>query len=163
MESTRTVTETNWTFLFEECNNSNAKAAKLLLGGKGAALELTGVVAFDDVRLFAGDVGMREGSGSVTWRDGEVFIDARATGELHDCEFTAHVLGPIGKPLRFFEFSPPLSETLLNDALAGRYRSTPPLETATRFAFHSPSALTGDVQVFDWTISDPPAAEPPAP
>ena len=129
----------------------------LRLAGKGAAPELTGSVAFQDVTFAAGDVLMRHGSGSMTWRGGEVFIDARATGELHECEFTAHVLGPNGKPLRFFEFSPPLTEALLNDALAGRYRAIPPLETATRFSFHAPSALIGEVEVFDWRIVDPPA------
>ncbi len=133
----------------------------LHLGGKGAAPELTGIVTFEDVRFLAGDVGMREGRGSLTWRDGEVFLDARATGELHDCEFTAHVLGPIGKPLRFLEFSPPLTEALLIEALSARYRSIPSLETATRFSFHAPSVLAGDVEVFDWHIADPPAADPP--
>ncbi len=38
MESSQNMPETNWSFLFEECDNANAKAAKLLLGGKGAAL-----------------------------------------------------------------------------------------------------------------------------
>ncbi len=131
----------------------------LHLGGKGRALELAGSAAFQDAPFIAGDVLMQRGNGSVTWRDGGVFIDARATAELHDCEFTAHVLGPVEKPLRFFEFAPPLTEALLNDALSGRYRAIPSLETATRFAFHAPAALIGDVQVFDWTIPDPPADE----
>ena len=132
----------------------------LRLLGKGAAPELTGSIAFRNARFIAGEVPMRLGSGSVTWRDGGVFIDARAVCELHGFDFVAHVLGPIGMPLRFFEFSPPLSETVLIDALAGHYRAVPSLETATRFAFHAPWALIGDVQVFDWTIADPPAAEP---
>ena len=127
------------------------------LGGTGSAPRLTGTVTFQDLSCVAGDVPMRHGNGTVTWDDGGVVIDARATGELHDCEFVAHVLGPIGKPLRFFEFSPPLSEALLNDALEGRYRAVPALETATRFSFHAPSALIGDVEVFDWRIADPPA------
>ena len=128
----------------------------LHLGGAGAAPELTGSITFQDIAFLAGDVLTRHGRGSVMWRDGEVEIDARATGELHECEFTAHILGPIEMPLRFFEFSPPLTETLLNDALAGRYRAIPSLQTITRFAFHAPSALIGDVPVFEWTIADPP-------
>ena len=140
----------------------------LHLGGTGAAPHLAGTVTFQNIAFAAGDVLMPHGHGSITWREGAVFIDARATGELHDGEFTAHVLGPIEKPLRFFEFSPPLTETLLTDALAGRYRAIPALETATRFSFHAPTAFIGDVPVFDWTISAPPAEvisnfQPPPP
>ncbi len=131
----------------------------LHLGGTGAAPELAGNIAFQEVAFVAGDVLMPHGKGTATWRDGEVVIDGRATGELHECEFTAHLLGPIAKPLRFFEFAPPLTETLLNNALAGRYRAIPSLETVTRFAFHAPSALIGDVPVFEWTIIETP---PPA-
>ena len=129
----------------------------LHLGGTGTTPELTGNINFHDATLVAGEVLLLHGDGSILWRDGDVFIDARANGELHDCEFIAHVLGPIGKPLRFFEFSPPLRSALLNDALAGRYRAIPSLETVTRFAFHAPQALIGDVPVFDWVIADPPA------
>ena len=136
-------------------NPSILSAFDLELRGSGAAPELSGSVAFQNVAVAAGDLPMGRASGSLTWRDGEVFIDSRAAGELHGFDFVAHVLGPIGKPLRVLEFSPPLSETLLGDALAGRYRAIPSLETATRFAFHAPSALIGDVDVFDWTITDP--------
>ena len=59
-------------------------------------------------------------------------------------------------PIHFFELSPPLSESLLSAALGGGYRVTPSLETATRFAFHAPAALIGDVQCFDWIMPDPP-------
>jgi pyruvate,orthophosphate dikinase len=38
MESTRAAREKIWAYLFEECGESTTKEAKLLLGGKGAAL-----------------------------------------------------------------------------------------------------------------------------
>ncbi len=38
MESTRAAREKIWAYLFEECGEPNTKEAKLLLGGKGAAL-----------------------------------------------------------------------------------------------------------------------------
>ncbi len=136
---------------------SQLASCDLHLGGNGAVPELTGWLTFQNVPFIAGDVLMRNGTGSIASRGGTIFIDARATGELHDCGFTAHFLGPLEGPLRFFESQPPLTETLLNAALAGRYRAIPSLDTATRFAFHAPSALIGNVEVFDWTIADPPA------
>jgi pyruvate,orthophosphate dikinase len=43
MESTKAAQKTTWTYLFEEWNGTDTKAAKLLLGGKGAALaQMTG-------------------------------------------------------------------------------------------------------------------------
>ncbi len=43
MDSTKMAEEKVWAYLFEECGETNNKAAKLLYGGKGAALvEMTG-------------------------------------------------------------------------------------------------------------------------
>lgn len=137
---------------------SEISMCDLHLTGSGAAPELAGYVTFQNVPAIAGDIVMERGHGSLTWRNGEAFIDARATGELHECKFVAHLLGPVARPLRFFEFSPPLTENLLQDALAGRYQPNPSLDIVRRFTFRAPAALTGDAPVYEWTIADPPAA-----
>lgn len=143
---------------------SQLATCDLHLGGTSAAPAMSGWLTFQDVPLVAGEIPLRGEIGSLATHGNTIFIDARARGELHQRKFTAHLLGPLARPVRFFECDPPLTDSLLREALAGRYHENQPLDATTRFAFHVPSALTGDVQVFDWTIAEPkPEAAPPAP
>ena len=144
---------------------SSLAACEAHFAGTGAAPELEGGIAFRDTVLTAGDTVLSNAGGSLTWHEGEVSIDSRASGELHGLPFTAHLIGPVRQPIRFFDFAPPLSEKIISDALAGRYRDCPRLEDAPRFALRFPSAFTPDVPLFDWTVADPDAVSenPPPP
>ena len=103
-------------------NTSVLSACDLHLGGTGSAPLLRGSISFENITVAAGDLLLKVTAGSLSWRDSQVVIDARASGELHGCDFVAHLFGPVEMPIHFFELSPPLSESLLSAALGGGYR-----------------------------------------
>lgn len=128
----------------------------LRLTGTGAEPILDGAVQFESLPLLTGDCALLAESGTLEWRAGNAIIDARASGWIFDEPFVAHVVGPLARPARFFEFAAPLSVDLIRTKLSASQTTRP--SQPPRISLLVPAPLMADTDIYEWPeIIFPPA------
>ncbi len=99
--------------------------------------------------------------GNVTFREGfpdDPSLDIRADGRLVDCDIIAQAAGPLSHCLRFLECDPPLTPDKLRAWLAAPREAVLAAGIRGPWLRQDPSALVGNVPIFDWAIPTPASA-----
>ena len=135
---------------------SSISRVDLRLSGTGAAPVLDGTVQFEKLPLIAGHCALFADSATLDWRAGSAIIEGSASGWLFDEPFTAHVVGPLAQPARFFDFAPPLRPELIRARLSSAAASRP--NQPPRISLLVPSPLMGETEIYDWPSIVVPAA-----